>query len=148
MSSEFQWSKAMDVGHDRIDFEHKMFLALIKNIADACRQNKPREFLTRLLIELERYASFHFCSEENIALEHGEQNPEFAAHHRIHEYLLKELRTRIRRHHAGEEDPMTIVTFFIDWFGQHTTQDRDRVARFVADSDKDHPVRAAGTGDT
>lgn len=130
----------MDVGHDRIDFEHKMFLALIKNISEAYRQNKPREFVTRLLIELERYASFHFCSEENIALEHGEQNPAFAAHHRIHEYLLKELRTRIRRHHAGEEDTMAIVAFLIDWFGQHTSQDRDRVARFGADSNQDPPA--------
>jgi hemerythrin len=146
MNSEFQWNKSMNVGHDRIDFEHKMFLALIKNIADAYKQSKPKEFLTRLLIELERYASFHFCSEENIALEHGEQNSEFSAHHRIHEYLLKELRNRIRRHHSGEEDSMEILTFLIDWFGRHTSQDRERVARFSTDSEPDTAVRAPRSG--
>jgi hemerythrin len=131
MNCDFHWNHAMDVGHERIDLEHRMFLALIKNISDAFHQKKSREYLTRLLIELERYASFHFCSEENIALDHGETAPEFSAHRRIHDYLLKELRSRIRRHHAGQEDPLAIVSFLVDWFNQHTRQDRARVCGFA-----------------
>jgi len=63
MIDEIQWHNELNVGHDRIDFEHKMFLALIKNIAIAINQDKSNEHLTRLMMELQRYAEFHFFSE-------------------------------------------------------------------------------------
>jgi hemerythrin len=130
MSDNIQWHKDLDVGHDRIDFEHKIFLALIKNISIAAAENKSREHLTRLLMELERYAQFHFFSEENIALENGEPEREISAHSRIHHYLLAELHKKIERHHSGEEGSDEIAQFLVDWFGLHAQQDRERVKRF------------------
>lgn len=131
MNEKIQWHKDLDVGHDRIDFEHKIFLALIKNVAIAAAENRPRDHLTRLLVELERYAQFHFFSEENIALENGESTREITAHQRIHQYLLSELQRKILRHHSEEENAEDIVRFLVDWFGLHAEQDRERVGRFA-----------------
>lgn len=133
MNEQIQWHKDLDVGHDRIDFEHKVFLALIKNISLAAA-DKPRRQLNRMLCELERYAAFHFFSEENIALENGESDKEVGIHQRIHQYLLDELRRKIQRHEDGTEETDTIVAFLVDWFGLHAEQDRERVARFAAES--------------
>jgi len=132
MPDKIEWHKALNVGHDRIDFEHKIFFALIKNFSIAVSENKPRDFLARTLFEVERYAQFHFLSEENIALDNGESPRELTAHQRIHQYLLNELQMKIQRLQEGKEEGQDIVNFLVDWFGLHSEQDRERVDRFDA----------------
>ncbi|MCU7815706.1 MAG: hypothetical protein KZQ89_13855 [Candidatus Thiodiazotropha sp. (ex Lucinoma kastoroae)] len=63
---QLQWNRKFEAGHERIDFEHKIFLGLIRDVSQAPQQGIQKERILRHLNEVKKYAVFHFTSEENI----------------------------------------------------------------------------------
>lgn len=60
-----KWKPEYNTGIERIDFEHRIFLELVNSFKYAIDKNRPNEELVRILTEIEKYAEFHFISEEN-----------------------------------------------------------------------------------
>ena len=67
--SDIKWEKKYEIGHERIDFEHQIFVDLIVKIDDAVKRekdkdkDKDKDYIERLLHELQAYATFQFISE-------------------------------------------------------------------------------------
>lgn len=121
-----QWDQKFEVGHERIDAEHRAFLNLIRSISE--ENDRPR--ITRLLRELEKYAEFHFVSEENIMEDHG--YPGLAVHRLIHNRLLSGLTEQLHAFRNGSVDVAAIVEFLFQWFALHTSQEDRKLVDFLS----------------
>lgn len=116
-----EWNKELELGHDRIDAEHRIFLRLVNEFADRIEGGASTDALLRTLREIRQYAAFHFVSEENVMEEIG--YPGLPAHRHCHEALLAALdgKMQLLLSHAGA--PKELLHFLADWFVQHTSRD-------------------------
>ena len=114
-----KWDYKYEIGHKRIDSEHELFLSLIADFQQSIAQNHPREKLTRILKEIEKYAAFHFVSEENIMIDVGYPDKDF--HASLHRELLTRIKDQHQQFQLGEIHPEEVFEFLFQWFAIHTS---------------------------
>ncbi|MGE5503964.1 MAG: bacteriohemerythrin [Actinomycetota bacterium] len=112
------WEEWFEIGHDTIDFEHKVFFSLIHKLECLVEEARPRGEISRTMMEILKYAEFHFTSEENIMLEAGFSN--LARHATMHRELLHRLKEDISTYEFGSSDGKDIVEFLFEWLLRHT----------------------------
>lgn len=128
MAINLEWDEKFEVGHERIDFEHRIFLGLIRELSHQVDQRAAEGRIRRTLSEIYKYADFHFLSEENIMADvHYPHLPEHREHHRR---LLAELQDVIVQ--CGSGFGMgEAVGFLFQWFALHTSQEDKRIAEYI-----------------
>ncbi|MEI7841504.1 MAG: hemerythrin domain-containing protein [Gallionellaceae bacterium] len=124
-----QWDKKFEVGHVRIDFEHQVFVDLIKSLSVATEQNSTHERNLRLMHEVKKYAEFHFVSEENIMLD--AEYPNFAQHQQEHRLLLTSLEDKIFQYRREAVSLDQFAAFLFEWFAFHTTHKDLPIAEYI-----------------
>lgn len=136
-----RWEGKYDVGHQRIDFEHRIFLDLINSYRLKLEEGAGRDALFRILREIVKYAEFHFVSEENIMAECA--YPELEHHAELHTKLLNEVEAKISELAASSMDgvePIVFYTFLIDWFIHHTVETDKKLADYIHQHPSAHPA--------
>lgn len=121
-----QWDKKFELGHERIDFEHRIFLDLIKS-ASGLKSDKERAL--RLLKEVEKYAEFHFISEENLMLDM--EYPEYSSHKAEHQMLLATLKEKTFEYRHDQLSLEDLSDFLFQWFALHTTQIDSQLTQYI-----------------
>ena len=129
MSIHVCWDSKFEVGHPRIDFEHRIFLDLIAELSRQAEGGTLPSRLAKALCEIYKYADFHFVSEENLMEDIG--YPDLAEHRQQHEMLLAELRDFRAELDDGGRPPAKIVNFLFQWFALHTSREDKRIADFI-----------------
>jgi hemerythrin len=124
-----EWSKNFEVGHERIDFEHKIFLNLIRDTSLLSQREVSRQRVLRHLNEVKQYAMFHFTSEENIMFD--VDYPDITAHKNEHDKLLALFDSRLHEYRSEEIDLDEVVEFLFEWFALHTTQVDTQLAKYI-----------------
>lgn len=124
-----EWNSKFEVGNFEIDSEHKIFVKIIQKIQKAKHGDSEKSFIEALLVELLKYAEFHFCSEENIMLD--KKYPDLLLHKKEHERVLAELRNRIFSLKYEFIDFDNLENFLIDWFKHHTTSEDVKLAGYI-----------------
>lgn len=130
---EIFWDQKFEIGHERIDFEHRIFLGLIADLDTAVSAGASKERLSRITREVEAYARFHFLSEENIMIDAG--YPDYDAHRCEHKRLLALLEDRAYSFLHDELNPLGLVTFLFEWFALHTIQVDKKLGAFLRERD-------------
>lgn len=120
------WDKKFEIGHERIDFEHRLFFDLIRSVAQEAGSGGNSDRLHRLLKEIRHFAEFHFVSEENIMIDHA--YAEYEPHQREHAALLAQLDGRTGDFRAGKISIEYIVEFLFLWFALHTTHEDQKLS--------------------
>ena len=116
---ELAWESDFETGNEYVDGQHRYFVNLINRIRKSFSESNDIAYKEKLIIELKKYADFHFTSEENIATSHN--LPEvISSHHQRHLELLEEF-----NHHAedlakGLKTIDKFLDFLTDWFIGHT----------------------------
>ena len=130
--AKIEWDAKFETGHQRIDFEHRIFLDLIRMFSEEAERELASDArrLNRHLMEITKYAEFHFVSEENIMVDVG--YPDVEAHREFHSVLLAELRDMAFRLRAGRAKARDLVDFLYQWFAQHTSTKDKLIAEYVA----------------
>jgi len=64
------WNEQLDLGHEALDHEHHLQIALVSGIAEAIEQNRPAE-ARRAAAQLVAYSGVHFGSEELLMAANG-----------------------------------------------------------------------------
>ncbi len=128
---EILWDNKFSVGHDRIDHEHQVFVDLIRNVSIMEESGEKQQArILRTLKEIQKYAEFHFLSEENIMLDVS--YPDYDDHKREHERLLSKLKDHIFEYTHGNYSLEALVEFLFEWFALHTTDIDKRLAKYIA----------------
>jgi hemerythrin len=120
---ELYWVSEFEVGNEWVDLQHRYFLDLINRIAKSFRETNDDDYKRKLIIELHKYADFHFASEENIAISCG--IPGINNHHQLHLDLLEDLNQYAENLDNGLTTIEEFLEFITDWFLVHT-QHEDR----------------------
>ncbi len=126
-----KWDKKFEVGHERIDFEHKIFLNLIREASLLPKKHAAKARVLRHLDEVRKYALFHFTSEENIMFD--VDYPDFESHCKEHQVLLALLDERVFQYEKEVMLLDDIVAFLFEWFALHTTQIDTRLSGYIAE---------------
>ena len=134
------WDDTLLVGVARIDHEHKVFFDLILSLSEVDDNVDNHSHVLDLLRELELYAQFHFCSEENIMK--SVQYPDYETHASEHRSLLGKLKTRIREFQTKSISLPAIVSFLWQWFSFHTTKVDMQLAQFIQEKHPEMTVDA------
>jgi hemerythrin len=125
-----EWSPKFEVGHERIDFEHRIFLNLIREASLLEDRGTSKERIMKHLDEVKRYTQFHFTSEENIMFDVA--YPEIETHQQEHARLIAQFDEKAYRYRSGESGLDEVVAFMFEWFALHTTQVDTRLAQYIA----------------
>ncbi|MCU7838201.1 MAG: hemerythrin domain-containing protein [Candidatus Thiodiazotropha sp. (ex Troendleina suluensis)] len=128
---QVQWNRKFEVGHERIDFEHKIFFGLIRDVSLAPQQGIQKERILRHLNEVKKYAVFHFTSEENIMFD--VTYPDRERHIKEHEILLALLTDKTHQYRSEEIELDDIVSYLFEWFALHTTQIDTKLSHYISD---------------
>ncbi|MCG8017521.1 MAG: hemerythrin domain-containing protein [Candidatus Thiodiazotropha sp. 'RUGA'] len=129
-----EWHHEYEIGYERIDFEHKIFLGLISDASLALDLKLDRQRILQHLEEIKQYTVFHFISEENIMLDID--YPELQHHKQEHQVLLARLNDKIHQYRNEALDLEAIVDFLFEWFALHTTQVDTKIGRYIKATDK------------
>ena len=120
---ELYWVSEFEVGNEWVDLQHRYFLDLIVRIEKSFKETNDDDYKRKLIIELRKYADFHFASEENIATSCG--IPGIDSHHQLHLDLLDDLNQYALNLDNGLNTFDDFLEFITDWFLVHT-QHEDR----------------------
>ncbi len=88
MQEKHAWNERLDLGHDALDREHHLQIALVSGLADAIERGRPR-MARRLLEQLTGYSKEHFAGEE-LLMEAGGYRL-LPAHRQEHQAILAEI---------------------------------------------------------
>jgi hemerythrin len=124
-----QWSTQFELGHERIDAEHRIFLRLVNEFATRVDQGSGTDMLARTLNEIRKYAEFHFVSEENIMQELD--YPRLDEHRGLHSRLLEALDGWMRDMSSGAIRPQEVQQALVDWFTTHTSQEDQKLVAHI-----------------
>lgn len=124
------WDDKFEVGHQRIDNEHRVFVDLIRAASSEAESHCSKEKGMRILLEVQKYAEFHFISEENIMLDVG--YPDYSAHHDEHQGLLRRLDEEAHRYYSDEIGLDGLANFMFEWFALHTTAADKKLTQYIA----------------
>lgn len=126
---DIQWDRKFEIGHERIDHEHRVFLDLIRNASLELDRHSPQEKILRLLQEVRKYAEFHFYSEENIMIDCA--YPDYQNHKQEHDMLLSRLNDEFYSYKTGAVELEHVVNFMFEWFALHTTRRDLQLVNFI-----------------
>ncbi len=123
------WDNKYSVGNERIDHEHQVFLDLIKCASLAGDEHLSKERVLRMLIEVKKYAEFHFVSEENIMLD--AEYPDYEVHKKEHDILLSRFDGFFHNYMLDACEMDEVVEFMFEWFALHTTTVDQELGRYL-----------------
>jgi hemerythrin len=124
-----QWSTAFELGHERIDAEHRIFVRLLNEFATRVERGADTGMLARTLNEIRKFAEFHFVSEENIMEELD--YPRSDEHHGVHAQLLEAFDGLMRDMASGAIRPQEVQQALVDWFTLHALQEDQKLVAHI-----------------
>lgn len=125
------WETKYETGIKRVDFEHKIFLELINSFKIAIDNNRPEDELVRIIIEIEKYAVFHFISEENFM--NSIEYPEYKNHQIQHFDLLEKFNLA----KFDKQGFPKFYDFIKEWFINHTIYEDRKIKDFIIEKNID-----------
>jgi hemerythrin len=129
MEETHVWNERLDLGHEALDREHHLQLALVSALADALERGRPR-VARRVAEQLAGYSSAHFAGEEllmeSVAYRH------LASHRQEHRDLLAQIAETQQLVTAGERDLAIMMALDLRAeLGSHMSASDRRFAEFV-----------------
>lgn len=124
------WEKWFEIGHNRIDSEHKTFFDILKSIDSDIQNGVDRLRVLRSLEELRLYTEFHFVSEENLM--EDVKFPDIRAHRQGHKKILTQVGDYIDDIRRGMDRFEELVTFLYEWFCTHTVNEDIKIALHIS----------------
>ncbi len=88
MTETHAWNEKLDLGHEAMDHDHHLQIALVTAFTDATEQRRPG-MARRLVEQLRAYSSSHFLSEE-LLMDAGAY-PHLRSHAEEHGVLLERI---------------------------------------------------------
>ena len=124
-----QWDNKYNLGHEKVDAEHHIFLNLIVEFDALATQGVSQDKLIRTLKEIGKYAEFHFLSEENLMIDCD--YPDLGKHMNLHRQLIATLEDQLFRLNAGTCIPNQVFDFLFQWFALHTSSEDKKLVSFI-----------------
>ncbi len=116
--SILEWDKSLEIGHTKIDEQHKGLVQLLNDLHSAMSLGITGADYTPIRMRLYEYTVFHFTEEEAIMNRSGYK---YRSEHEIeHTSFINELDNLAQMTRAGSSDVGTeIFSWLADWLRGH-----------------------------
>ena len=129
---EITWEDRYCIGIDEIDKQHMDFIKLLNRIIIISRTGGHVRLQDRLLLEMLKYAEYHFVSEENIMMLY--RYPDIGIQKETHKILLETFQRKCSEERSGSININDLIKYMLNWFMDHT-QDKDRkMAEYIKET--------------
>jgi len=112
-----RWSDAFSIGIDSLDEDHHKLLELLNRCQRVEVSDADGRELEFILAELVEYTHFHFGREETVMRVCN--YPGLSRHREVHQLLIKQVNTELRRLAKGHLDIHELLRFLNDWLVDH-----------------------------
>ena len=129
------WNDSLSTGVAEIDAQHKDFIKLIQRLQILHDKNGSKEFIHRILLELAKYAEYHFISEENLMLLF--KYPLLTQHQEQHQMLLRSVKYKLEAYENGSLSLGEVIAFLSDWLLNHTTKEDRKIGDYLRSQAED-----------
>ena len=126
---ELEWQSDYETGNEYVDLQHRYFLDLIRRVGINFRETNDDTYKEKLIMELRKYADFHFTSEENIATSCN--LPGVSSHHQRHLELLEEFNHHAEDLNKGTQTADQFLGFLTDWLIGHTIYEDQKLFKAI-----------------
>jgi hemerythrin len=117
MTQRLEWLESYSVGVARFDEAHNRLVDILNAFSAACTDNHPMPRQMDLLLELVRYAHFHFRDEEDLMRKTG--YPELEAHRATHDQLFERILRFTHDYFFERVEQAELLQFLMDWLLGH-----------------------------
>lgn len=124
------WNDSFSVHNAEIDEQHKQWIAIINELYDAMDSDKgiSKSAIIQALQAVDHYTRFHFADEE--AFMRSVNYPEYEAHKKLHEALLK----RVEKYMDDIEHDRVIIDEVMNvltkWFPHHILKEDMKLSSY------------------
>ncbi len=125
----FKWQESYSVSNANIDAEHQIFIKLINKLIAAHNEGRDDFYCGRLSLEIQKYAEFHFISEENFMIDID--YPLLEEHQVKHILLLEKFNIELNYVELGQRSYAELIKFLEDWLKGHTIMEDRKIGEFV-----------------
>lgn len=129
-----RWEPQLELNNDLIDTQHRILMMLCRKLDVAIKTKETEPTILRVILELRKFAEFHFVSEENLMSEIG--YPGLQQHAAIHTELLAKLDVALTKINQHKEFPDDLLYFLNQWVIGHVTHEDVTIANFARKSGK------------
>lgn len=128
------WEKKWELGNDLIDTQHRMLILLCRKLDIAIKTHETEQTIRLVILELKKFAEFHFTSEETLM--HEINYPDINNHAMIHTGLLRQLDSMLVKINQHRENPDELLTFIKQWVENHIIHEDLKITEYVKNSPK------------
>lgn len=133
-----QWKKNLELGNDLIDIQHRMLILLYRKLDIVIKSHASEKTIRLVILEIKKFAEFHFVSEETLMHEIG--YPDVDNHAIAHTGLLRQLESMLIKINQHQESPDELLGFLSKWIENHIMHDDLKIAEYL----KECPRRPIG----
>lgn len=113
-----EWTPSLEIGHARIDGEHRSLVETLNRLHAALDQGKGPGEIEPVLAFLRDYTVTHFAAEEALMIQH--RFPGAPAHFTAHVELVMKLSDLLAEFRAGKAELTEAVLAFLEsWLVEH-----------------------------
>ena len=128
------WGDSLELHNELIDTQHRMLVLLCRKLDIAIKSKVPDQRIRWIVLELKKFAEFHFLSEENLM--HEVDYPDVDNHALLHTDLLMQLDMMIAKISHHKEFPDDLLHFLNKWLVQHVATEDLKIAEYLRQSAK------------
>ena len=112
------WDEMYATGIDSIDDQHKHLISLLNRMFEALLQKRGKEEVSYVIEEMNRYAEYHFQTEESLMERAGYSD--LAEHRIFHDAFISKVNDFLFKYNQNDEALSAEVTIFLtNWLNEH-----------------------------
>lgn len=123
------WDDSLSTGIEEIDAQHKDLIKLMQRLYILQQKDFAREFIFRILQELEKLTEYHFLSEETLML--LLQYPLAKTQQAEHRKLLRVLVANIRAVEDNVKPLDEVLGFLFGWLKSHIKEEDMGIRNYI-----------------
>lgn len=124
------FDKRLEVGHPKIDEQHRTLVEAYNALHQAMKQGKGKEEVVRTLKFLTDYTVQHFAMEEGLMA--SSAYPQAPRHRQMHQDLVAQATELLKKVESGQAMiSIQVMSFLEGWLTEHIMGEDYRLAEFL-----------------
>lgn len=122
-----EWDERFTTGVEIVDRQHRGLIHILNGLYEQIGKGRGETAILGVLGEFQRYADYHFDTEERLLKKHAAVFRVQAAHLASHDAYRHRIEALRQRQQAGEAlVPVQVMAFVVNWWSGHILND-DRI---------------------
>jgi len=124
------WDRHLEVGHPKIDAQHRSLVDAFNALHQAMKQGKGKEEVGKTLAFLANYTVEHFAMEEGLMRQYA--YPAITKHQTLHQDLVAKVGDLVNKVQAGQAMvTLQVMDFLEGWLVEHIQGEDSQLSAYL-----------------